>query len=398
MSNGRPLAWESIAARAGKGATAPTTTPTVSPIYQTSVFTFDSLEQVDAAFTGQSGGYVYSRIHNPNHTVLEAALAELEGGEVATVVASGMAAIQIACLAHLSAGDRMLVTRDCYGGTQVQFLQELTRFGIAIDFVDFSNLETAAEAISAGAKIVYLETISNPLMKLVDIPAIRELAHAHGALVVVDNTFASPYVCQPLQLGADLSIHSLTKYINGHSDVMGGAVIGSAALMQPIKRMATNLGPTASPFDSWLVLRGIKTLALRMERHCGNALSLAEVLVSHPAVLAVNYPGLPSALEYGLAVRQFRQGFGGMLSFEVAGGAEGAEAVIRALQMVDLVPSLAGITTTISHPAKTSHRGLTAEERAELGIGDGLIRLSVGIEAISDLKADFMQALKVLGD
>ncbi|NLW16518.1 MAG: aminotransferase class I/II-fold pyridoxal phosphate-dependent enzyme, partial [Firmicutes bacterium] len=182
------LAWDSMAARAGKGATPPVTTPTVNPIYQTSVFTFGSLEQVDAAFDGQPGGYVYSRIHNPNHAILEAALAELEGGETAVEAASGMAAILIACLAHLTAGDRMLVTRDCYGGMQVQFLQELTRFGITIDFVDFSDLTTVAKKMEAGAKLVYLETISNPLMKLVDIRAISQLAHAQGALVVVDNT------------------------------------------------------------------------------------------------------------------------------------------------------------------------------------------------------------------
>lgn len=177
---------------------------------------------------------------------------------------------------------------------------------------------------------------------------------------------------------------------------MGGAVIGSKELLQPVKRVATNLGPTASPFDSWLILRGIKTLALRMERHCANALELAEMLAAHPAVLSVHYPGLPTGADYGLAVRQFRQGFGGMLSFEVAGGAAGAESVMQALRMVDLVPSLAGVTTTVSHPVKTSHRGLTAEEREALGIGDGLIRLSVGIEAIDDLKADLTQALAAL--
>lgn len=196
-----PLTWETMAARAGKGAAPLATTPTVNPIYQTSVFTFESLDQVDAAFAGQPGGYVYSRIHNPNHAVLETTLAELEGGEAAVVVASGMAAIQITCLAHLQAGDRMLVTRDCYGGTQVQFLQEFTRFGIKVDLVDFSDLEMVAKELDAGARLVYLETISNPLMKLVDIKAISKLAHDYGALVVVDNTFASPYVCQPLQLG-----------------------------------------------------------------------------------------------------------------------------------------------------------------------------------------------------
>lgn len=387
------IAWESRTARAGKHASPPVTTPTVTPIYQTSVFTFNSLEQVDEAFNGIPGGYVYSRMHNPNHSVLEETLADLEGGEAAVVTSSGMGAILIACLGHLAAGDRMLVTRDCYGGTQVQFVQEFRRFGITVDFVDFTDLAATEQALQTGAKVLYLETISNPLMKVVDIPALSQLAHQHGALVLIDNTFASPYVCQPLTLGADLSIHSLTKYLNGHSDVMGGVVIGSAELIKPVKRAAVNLGPTPSPFDCWLVLRGLKTLALRMERHCSNALALAETLAKHPAVRAVYYPGLPGTAQHGLASQQFRQGFGGMLGFEVAGGVEGAESVIRALQLAELVPSLAGVTTTISHPAKTSHRGLTAAQRAELGIDDGLIRLSVGIEAIADLQADFVQAL-----
>jgi len=389
----QPISWETKAARAGKHVLAPTTTPTVPPIYQTSVFTFDSLEKMDEAFTGQPGGYTYSRIHNPNHTVLEEALAELEGGETAVVTSSGMGAIMVACLAHVSAGERILVTRDCYGGTEVQFAQEFRRLGIEVEFVDFSDLKATTQALQAGAKILYLETISNPLMKVADIGALSRLAHEHGALVLIDNTFASPYVCQPLALGADLSIHSLTKYLNGHSDVMGGVVIGSAELMRPVKRVAVNLGPTPSPFDCWLVLRGLKTLALRMERHSSNALALAETLAAHPLVQRVYYPGLTSDPDHQLAVKQFRRGFGGMLSFEVAGGTAGAEAVITALRLVDLVPSLAGITTTISHPAKASHRGLTAEQRVALGISDGLIRLSVGIEEVGDLRSDFAQAL-----
>ncbi|MGI6358768.1 MAG: trans-sulfuration enzyme family protein [Bacillota bacterium] len=389
----KTITWETMAARAGKHTPMPTSIPTVHPIYQTSVFTFKSLEQMDEAFDGQPGGYTYSRIHNPNHAVLEQALAELEGGESAVVTSSGMAAILIACLGHLNQGERMLVTRDCYGGTEVQFAQELRRLGIDVQFVDFYDHAATERALQAGAKIVYLETISNPLMKVADIGALSQLAHQHGALVLIDNTFASPYVCQPLSLGADLVIHSLTKYINGHSDVMGGAVVGSTQLIQPIKRAAINLGPTPSSFDCWLVLRGMKTLALRMERHSSNALALAEMLQVHPAVHRVFYPGLPGDPEHALAAAQFRKGFGGMLSFEVAGGADQAEAVIRALQLVELVPSLAGICTTISHPAKASHRGLTAEQRRALGISDGLIRLSVGIEDIDDLKADFAQAL-----
>jgi cystathionine beta-lyase/cystathionine gamma-synthase len=392
----KKLAWETRAVRAGKAASRPVTIPTVNPIYQTSVFTFSSLEQLDEAFSGQPGGYIYSRNHNPNHTALEQALAELEGGEAAVCTASGMSAILVACLAHASAGERLLVTRDCYGGTQVQFAQDLARLGIEVQFIDFSDLEQVEQALRDGTRLVYLETISNPLMKVVDIAAISRLAHQQGALVLVDNTFASPYVCRPLELGADLVIHSLTKYINGHSDVMGGVVIGAADLIHPVQRVATSLGPTPSPFDSWLILRGIKTLALRLERHCQNALRLAAMLEQHPAVQAVHYPGLPSNPQHQLAAQQFQAGFGGMLSFEVAGGSEGAEAVIRALQLVDLVPSLAGVTTTISHPAKTSHRGLSPEQRQALGIGEGLIRVSTGLEAFADLEADFRQALDQL--
>lgn len=392
------LSWNTLAARVGKHATQPVTTPTVNPIYQTSVFTFNSLEQVDDAFNGQPGSYVYSRIHNPGHAILEQALAELEGGEVAVCTSSGMSAILVACLAHLSAGDRMLVTQDCYGGSQVLFDQDFRRLGISIDYVDFSQLERVEHAMQSGAKVVYLETISNPLMKVIDIAAISRIAHQYGALVVIDNTFASPYVCRPLDLGADLVVHSLTKYLNGHSDVMGGVVIGRADLLAPVRKVATNLGPTLSPFDSWLVVRGLKTLAVRMERHCANALSLAEALHRHAAVRQVCYPGLSASPDHNLARRLFQRGFGGMMSFEVAGGNYGAEAVIRALQIAELVPSLAGITTTVSHPAKTSHRGLTAEQRSALRIEDGLIRVSVGIEDADDLRADFLQALDKLAN
>ncbi len=390
------LSWDTLAARAGKHAQQPVTTPTVNPIYQTSVFTFNSLEQVDDAFNGKPGSYVYSRIHNPGHSILEEALAELEGGATAVCTSSGMSAILVACLAHMSSGDRMLVTQDCYGGTQVLFDQDFKRLGIAVDYVDFTDLESTRQALEAGAKIVYLETISNPLMKVVDIAAISELAHQHNALVVIDNTFASPYVCRPLELGADLVVHSLTKYLNGHSDVMGGAVIGSTSLITPVRKVATNFGPTLSPFDSWLVVRGLKTLSVRMERHCMNALALAEALEQHPAVRQVFYPGLASSSDHTLSKSIFKRGYGGMMSFEVAGGNDGAEAVIRALQLAELVPSLAGITTTISHPAKTSHRGLSVEQRKHLGIDDGLIRVSVGIEDANDLLADFLQALDKL--
>lgn len=381
------------AVHTGKGVVWPKSRPTVQPIYQTSVFSFESLEEVDQAFSGDPGAFVYSRYGNPSLQVLEHTLARLEGGDAAIVASSGMSAISSSVLALCSAGDHIITTQDLYGGTQVLFARELSRFGIEVSFVDVTNLPRVEAAIRPNTKMIFVETISNPLMKLVDFKALSAYKRGYGLSLVVDNTFASPLVCRPLELGADLVIESLTKYLNGHSDVTGGVIIGNKERIDSIRSLHINLGGVPSPFDCWLVSRGLKTLPLRMKQHCENASTLAHFLTTQPGVIQVHYPGLPGHPQHGLAQVQMST-FGGMLSFVVEGGSFGADQVIKRLKLVEFVPSLAGVSTTISHPAKTSHRGMTSFDRAKLGIDDGMIRVSVGIEDPQDICGDFEQALK----
>lgn len=381
------------AVHAGKGTPWPKSRPVVQPIYQTSVFSFKSLEDVDQAFSGDEGAFVYSRYGNPSLQVLEQALAQLEGGEAALVASSGMASISSAVLSLCGAGDHIITTQDLYGGTQVLFSREMSRLGIEVSFVDVTQTSRIEEAIKPNTKVLFVETISNPLMKVVDLGALAAIKRGYGLKLLVDNTFASPLVCRPLELGVDLVIESLTKYLNGHSDVTGGVVIGSKELIDQMRPLHINMGGVPSPFDCWLVMRGLKTLPLRMKQHCSNALHVAEFLATQPGVTHVYYPGLPGHPQHKLAQKQMSS-FGGMLSFVVAGGCYAADKVIKRLKFIEFVPSLAGVATTISHPAKTSHRGMTSFDRAKLGIDDGMIRVSVGIEDPEDICADFEQALK----
>lgn len=380
------------AVHAGKGTPWPKTRPTVQPIYQTSVFSFDSLDAVDQAFSGEEGSFVYSRYGNPGLQALEQAMARLEGGEAALVASSGMSAIATAVMALCGTGDHIITTQDLYGGTQVLFSREMYRLGIEVSFVDVTQVSRVEEAIRPNTKVIFVETISNPLMKVVDLKALSSLKRGYNLALLVDNTFASPLVCRPLELGADLVIESLTKYINGHSDITGGVVVASKEFIDRMRPLHINLGGVPSPFDCWLVMRGLKTLPLRMKQHCSNAQGLAEFLATQPGVTHVYYPGLPGHPQHPLALQQL-DGFGGMLSFVVEGGKYGADKVIKRLKLVDFVPSLAGVGTTISHPAKTSHRGMSLFDRAKLGIDDGMIRVSVGIEDPQDICADFAQAL-----
>lgn len=380
------------AVHAGKGAPVPKSRPTVPPIYQTSVFSFDTLAGVEDAFSGEPGAFVYSRYGNPSLDALEHTLAALEGAEAALVSSSGMAAITTAIMGLCSAGDHVIATQDIYGGTQVLLARDLARFGIDVSFVDMTDLAKVEASVRKHTRLFFAETISNPLMKLVDIRALARIKNAYGIDMVVDNTFAGPTLCQPLALGADLVMESLTKYINGHSDVTGGALAGSRSIIDRLRPLHINMGGVPSPFDSWLTMRGIKTLPLRMRQHCHNALELAVFLASQPRVTRVYYPGLPGHPQHQLA-REQMSGFGGMLSFVVEGGRYSVDRVIRRLQLVEFVPSLAGVATTLSHPAQTSHRGLTGTERIRLGIDDGLIRVSVGIEDIADICEDFAAAL-----
>lgn len=371
------------------------TRPKVLPIYQTSVFALDGLEQLDQKLAGDENIYTYTRHGNPNQTALEQLVAQLEEGEASQTCSSGMAAIMAAILAEVNAGEHIIATRDIYGGTKSLLVAELARFDIATTFVDTTHIHNVEKAIQSNTKLVYSETVSNPLLKITDVAKLREITKAYGFKLIIDNTFATPYLFQPLLHGADAVIHSTTKYINGHSDTTGGIVVGAKEFIGRVKRVTLNFGSSSSPFESWLTYRGAKTLALRMAQHCRNASDLANFLSNNPAVSNVYYPGLTSHPDNQLATELFKKGYGGMLSFELKGSLIEVDKFIKALQYVLLAPSLAGIATTISHPTKTSHVGLGKAELAELGLTDQVIRVSVGIEDIEDIIHDFAQALAI---
>lgn len=380
-------------ARPGTEAERPaSSTPTVQPIYQTSVFTFPDLASLDAVQDGTHPGYMYGRYGLPNHAALERAVAALEGGEAALACASGMGATAAALLAALSGGGKVAAACDVYGGTY-GLLEELGRFGVGTRWVDAGNLAEVEAALREGCRLLLVETLSNPLVKVADLPALAAAAHRGGALLLVDNTFATPCLCRPLRHGVDAVVHSVTKFLGGHSDLTAGVLVGTASFIREARRVAMRFGPTLGPHDAWLAVRGMKTLSLRMVRTCENAMALATFLASHPKVAAVHYPGLASHPDHVLAGRVLTGGFGGVLAFELKGGLQAADALVKSLRLITLVPSLGGVATTLSHPAKTSHRGLSAAERERLGVRDGLLRLSVGIEDAPDLTADFAQAL-----
>lgn len=335
----------------------------------------------------------YIRLNNtPNHIALHEKLASLEGGEAGLVTASGMGAISATLLSLLSPGDHFLAQKCLYGGTFDFIAKDLAPLGIACDLIDRDDAAGFAEKIRPETKLIYVETMTNPLLQVADLEGIAALAAEKGILSIIDNTFASPVNFRPLERGFDLSIHSCTKYLNGHSDIVAGAVIGKKDLVKTVARKANHLGATLDPHACWLLHRGIKTLALRVGRQNENALAVARFLESHPAVEKVNYPGLESHPRHERAARLFN-GFGGMLSFELQGDVAVADRFIRLTKLPILAPSLGGVETLVTRPATTSHFGLTPEERAELGIADRLIRLSVGIEHADDLIADLDQAL-----
>lgn len=382
------------AAHAGSDTPVPVSPrPAVPPIYQSSVFVYDDLEQVDAIQEGRQEGFLYTRLANPGQRGFELALANIEGAEDAACMASGMGAITASLVSLVSAGEHIVASHELYGGTYGLLTNELARLGVATTFVDPANPAAVKQAFTPDTRVLYLETISNPTVRVTDIEALSAIAHRHRATVLVDNTFASPYLAHPLEWGADLSIHSATKYISGHSTLTGGAVVGSAEKVARVRKTAVTLGATLSPFDAWLAVMGLKTLAIRMERSSANALELARYLQDHRAVKHVNYPGLPQDPLHTLASRMMPRGFGGMLSFDVAGGPQGAARVMAGLKLCHIVPSLAGVTTTTSHPAKTSHRSMPPERRAALGISESLVRVSTGVEHAGDIIADFEQAL-----
>ena len=357
---------------------------------------YRDLGSVDAAMAAHRG---YGRWGTENHRQLEAALTGLEAGRsgtrlAAVAVGSGMAATAVALLSELNHGDHVVVANDCYGTTMTFVRDDLSRFGMSASVVDFQNLEAVKAAIQDRTRVLLCEICTNPLIRVPDLEALARIAHEAGALLLVDNTVPTPVLCQPLSWGADAVIYSATKNLSGHADVIGGAIVGKPAWIEAARAFSHTFGPTLGPFDAWLTLRGMRTLAVRMERHTENAMRLAEFLTHHPAVAAVHYPGLPDDPFCQRARRLLPDGAGALLSFELKGGKQVIDAMLSRLKVVRLMPSLGHVATTLSHPASTSHRGLTAEERARTGITEGLMRCSVGIENADDLVGDFDQALK----
>jgi cystathionine beta-lyase/cystathionine gamma-synthase len=361
----------------------PATGAITVPIYQTSTFAQEEL--------GKHKGYEYARTSNPTRAALERNLAVLEHGDFGFAFASGMAAIN-AMMTLFKAGDHVLAGQNLYGGTFRLFERVLRNFGLTFSYVDTRRLEEVEKAIQPTTRLLVIETPTNPVMELTDITAAARLARSRGVLLAVDNTFMSPYLQRPLGLGADIVVHSTTKYLNGHSDGVGGCVIlNDPALAERLKFIQNAAGAILGPFDSWLVLRGVKTLAVRMERHCQNGMAIARFLAAHPKVGQVFYPGLPSHPQYELARRQMKN-FGGMIAFET-GSLENAAKILKAVRLCALAESLGGVETLISHPATMTHASVPAADRKRMGITDGLVRISAGIEDVEDLVADLDQAL-----
>ena len=369
------------------------TAPLAPPLLLSAVYRVAGLDQIDALYSGAESGYFYARDGHPNGSQLAAKLAELEGAEAGLICASGMAAESALFLSCLETGDEIAISDGLYGKTVALVGRELSRFGVGHTIFDASRPDTLRRALSSRTRLVFAETISNPLVRVADIAGLAEELRSSGtpAPLVIDHTFA-PLLCRPIELGAEAVTHSLTKLIGGHSDVTLGLLAGSRRLIERAKAVASAFGLTGNPFDSWLALRGSATLSLRSERACANALALAERLAGHPRVVAVHYPGLARHPDHALAAQLFRGGFGTIATIDV-GGRDQADALIRALHNVPFAPSLGDVATTLSHPASTSHRGQTAEQWARQGITPGLVRLSIGIEAVDDLWDDFRQAL-----
>ena len=388
-----PRSIDSICAAAGSDIPS-ATRPLTAPIYQNSVFEIESLEQVDDIYEGRQDGFIYSRDANPNVSILERVVADLEDADDAVAFSSGMAAVGVTLLALVESGDTVLAADALYGGTNLLLRQHLTRLGIGVEFVDATDLDAVEDALASQPKVTLIESITNPLLSLPDIEAAAELAHKQGTALIVDNTLATPALLRPLELGADVVIHSATKSLGGHSDVTGGVAAARADIAMQIRQSNSVWGSTPDPFAAWLIARGIRTLPLRVERACRNAMSAAAFLSDHPKVSAVYYPGLPGHPQHELAKTMLVGGFGGMVSYDLRGGGEAASEFARALDMIKFAPSLGEARTTISHPAKTSHRSLTEDERAQSGISDGLIRMSCGLESSEDIIADLEQALQ----
>ncbi|GAB1354768.1 PLP-dependent aspartate aminotransferase family protein [Erysipelotrichia bacterium] len=363
------------------------------PIYQSSTFAFEDADQGAARFSGKDDGYKYTRIGNPTNAALERCVAELEGGKFGLATATGMSAISTVFMTFLGAGKHVVSTGSVYGPTRTILEKELTRFGVESTFVDSSDVNNVKNAIKKNTVMVYVETPANPTLSITDIAACAKVAHDAGAILVVDNTFCSPMLQKPLQLGADIVLHSMTKFLNGHSDVVAGMLVTSnQEMMKNMHRVICQMGGTIDPHQAWLVLRGVKTLALRVKVAQENAMKLAEELEKHPKIEWVKYPGLRSHPQYELARKQM-SGPGAMISFEVKGGVKAGKTVMDSVGLSTLAVSLGGIESLIQHPASMTHASMGPAARAEAGITDGLVRFSVGCEDYEDIKKDLWQAL-----
>ncbi|WP_420591233.1 O-succinylhomoserine sulfhydrylase [Bacterioplanoides sp.] len=385
--------FETLAVRAGQ-----VRTPECEhseAIFPTSSYVFNSAAEAAARFSGDAQGNVYSRYTNPTVRTFEERLAALEGGAACAATASGMAAIYAVCMAHLKAGDHLISSRSVFGSTNVLFEKFLKKFDIQVSYVDLLDINDWKNNLQENTKLFFLESPSNPITEVADIPVLAELAHQNDILLVVDNCFCTPAIQRPLSLGADLVVHSATKYIDGQGRCVGGAVVGSDELIEPVIGVLRSAGPTMSPFNAWVFTKGLETLSLRMKAHTENALALAQWLEQQPAVTKVNYCGLPSHPQFALAQKQQSMS-GGVLSFEVAGGREAAWKVVDATRMISITANLGDAKTTITHPATTTHGRLSDEERDRAGISQGLLRIAVGLENIADIQKDLELGLQSL--
>jgi methionine-gamma-lyase len=370
--------------------------PVVPPIYQTSTFRFKDADLGARLFKGEEDGYIYTRMRNPTIEAMEDAIAELEGGAKAIGCASGMAAVSLTFFSLSKGGDHIICGNSVYGPTTTFLSQILSKYNVEVSFVETSNISEVEKAFRPNTKVIFFETPGNPTLAVSDIKKISELAHSHSATVVVDNTFMSPILQKPLELGADIVLHSMTKFLNGHADVVAGIVV----LKNPedyayFRKMSNHIGGVIDPFNSFLVHRGIKTLELRMKKHCENALEIAKFLEQHPKVEKVWYPFLESHPQYELAIKQSKGG-GGVITFELKGGLEAGKRLMNNIKIWQLAVSLGGVESLIQHPATMTHAGMPKELREEAGITDGQVRLSVGIEDVEDLIWALDNALKVV--
>lgn len=368
--------------------------PLTPPIYQTNVYVFEDMDTVESVWERKTPGFVYGRYGTANHAMLEGLVATLEGAEAGVACASGMGATTALLMGVFEAGDHLVAARDLYGSTAAFLLQEGRRLGIETEFVDATSPAAILSALRPNTRAVFVEALSNPLLRLVDLPVIAPALTVRGVELIVDASMASPAVLRPLEHGATMVLHSLTKFISGHGDVTGGLVLGRAGAMDRVRAAMIRAGTNLGPFDAWLATRGARTLAVRLERQCATALTLARFLEDHPAVARVYYPGLPSHPQHALARRLMPRLQGAIVSFDLKGGAASVERFMARSRLIEFAPSFGDVASTWTYPARTSHRRVSEQDKAAMGIGPGLVRISVGLEAAEDLLADLRTALE----